>query len=181
MGVPHARKNEGAEAQALVVRGFRNPNPRKNGPTGEEKCSHDKKGGHSKEACWFLHPHLRPATRVDKGDQGRKGENVGHKGAQRRKEEATEKGLATGTRFSTLRVFDPVVTKLEDSNSHRSSGSINESGAEDQMQRIFKSFSMWYAQQNSDGLSLNSFKPNLHNLIILDSGATDHIFCDKKL
>jgi hypothetical protein len=40
---------------------------------------------------------------------------------------------------------------------------------------------MWYAQQNSDGIFLNSFKPNLHNQIILNSGATNHMFCDKNL
>jgi hypothetical protein len=39
---------------------------------------------------------------------------------------------------------------------------------------------MWYSRQNSDGISLNSIKSNLHEQIILDSGATDHMFCNKR-
>jgi hypothetical protein len=49
------------------------------------------------------------------------------------------------------------------------------------MQIMFKQFFMWYAHQNSDGVSLNSFKFNLQDQIILDSGITDHIFCNKNL
>jgi hypothetical protein len=74
MGVPQAIKDEGAEAQALVVRGFRNPNPKKKGPTGEENYSHCKKGGHSKESCWFLHP---PSPTDDLGRHGRTREKGG--------------------------------------------------------------------------------------------------------
>jgi hypothetical protein len=40
---------------------------------------------------------------------------------------------------------------------------------------------MWYSKQNNDGISLNSFKANLNNKIILDSGATNHMFCNKNL
>jgi hypothetical protein len=32
-----------------------------------------------------------------------------------------------------------------------------------------------------DGTSLNSFKFNFHNQVILDSGATDHMFCNQNL
>jgi hypothetical protein len=65
MEVPKVRKNEGVEAQALAARGFRNHNPRRKRPTGEEKYSHYKKEGHNKEGCWFLYPYLRPMTWVD--------------------------------------------------------------------------------------------------------------------
>jgi hypothetical protein len=67
------------------------------------------------------------------GEQERKGENTVYKGAQQRKEEATKRGLAIRKGFSTLRVFDPVLTELEGSSNHRSSGSINGSGADDKM------------------------------------------------
>jgi hypothetical protein len=40
---------------------------------------------------------------------------------------------------------------------------------------------MWYSKQNNDGISLNSFKVNLNNKIILDSGVTDHMFYNKKI
>jgi Integrase core domain/GAG-pre-integrase domain len=40
---------------------------------------------------------------------------------------------------------------------------------------------MWYSKQNNDDISLNSFKANLNNKIILDSGTTDHMFCNKKI
>jgi hypothetical protein len=40
---------------------------------------------------------------------------------------------------------------------------------------------MWYFKQNNDSISLNSFKVNLNNKIILDSGVTDHMFYNKKL
>jgi hypothetical protein len=47
------------------------------------------------------------------------------------------------------------------------------------MQNMFKQFSMWYPRQNSDGISLNLIHLNLRERIILDSDATDHIFCNK--
>jgi hypothetical protein len=40
-------------------------------------------------------------------------------------------------------------------------------------------FLIWYAQQQEKGISLNSFKSNLCDQIILDSGLTDYMFCNK--
>jgi hypothetical protein len=41
---------------------------------------------------------------------------------------------------------------------------------------------MWHSQQyNKNGIALNSNIFNLYDQIILDSGTTDHIFCNKKL
>jgi hypothetical protein len=51
----------------------------------------------------------------------------------------------------------------------------------DTVQTMFHQFSLWYFKKNYDGISLNSFHSNLNNQIILYSGATNHIFCNKKL
>jgi hypothetical protein len=94
-------------------------------------------------------------------------------GYQQRRE---EKG------FSTLRVLDPVQNDPQGSIASgaglRSNGSTG-SQAEDLMQIMFKQFNMWYTNQNSDGTTFNSIKFNLYDKIILDSGTTDYIFCNK--
>lgn len=67
--------------------------------------------------------------------------------------------------------FDPV---NEDGRSSRS--------REDSMQQMFRQFCVSYLQpQNMNGIALNSVNFNLHNQIILVSGTTDHIFCNKNL
>jgi hypothetical protein len=163
IGVPQARKNEGAEAQALAVRGFRNPNLRKKSRWERRNVPIARKEDTVRRlAGSYTHISARRlgSTKEIKGERGRMSGIREHNDEKKRR----QRRVSRQGGFSTLRVFDPVVIESEDSNSHRSSGSINGSGAEDQMQRMFKSFSTWYAQQNSDGLSLNSFKPNLHIL-----------------
>jgi Ni,Fe-hydrogenase I small subunit len=50
------------------------------------------------------------------------------------------------------------------------------------MQHMFAQFSMWCSkQQNGCDIALNSINLNLHDQIIFDSGATDHMFCNEEL
>jgi hypothetical protein len=57
MAGSQAKNSEEHEVQALSV-----------------KCSYCRKSGHIEANCWFLHPHLRPASWIDIGDNDRKGE-----------------------------------------------------------------------------------------------------------
>jgi hypothetical protein len=76
MGAPQGRSDESAENHVLAAKFSCNPNQRGRGATeGEEKCSHFKKVGHKAEGCWWLHPHLRPAGWVDRGEGSKKGES----------------------------------------------------------------------------------------------------------
>jgi gag-polypeptide of LTR copia-type len=181
MGVPQAVSDERSEAQALATNYSRNPNFRGKGQaTTVDKCSHYKQAGHKKEKCWFLHPHLRPAGWVDRGDAGRR-----ERGESANKwDSGWEKKKRGDDRSFTTQAYKPSGSNntkdhtlaLEIPQPSGSSGST----CEDPMQTMFKQFSMWYSRQNSDGISLNSIKSNLHEQIILDSGATDHMFYNKR-
>jgi hypothetical protein len=49
------------------------------------------------------------------------------------------------------------------------------------MQQMFAQCATWYTKQNNGcGVTLNAINLNLNDQIILDSGATDHIFCNQE-
>jgi hypothetical protein len=81
-----------------------NPNPPKSKEN--ERCDCCKKTGHTKERCWFLHPHLRP-----KNWRGGGGDRDGEK----RKGESESKGYAAQAhRMSESKGYDRLPSvKLE--------------------------------------------------------------------
>jgi hypothetical protein len=80
--------------------------------------------------------------------------------------------------FSTEMIIDPVQKEMDRPISTLRDGSTRSAGS-DPVQQMFHEFSLWYSKKNYDGISLNSFS-NLNNQIVLDSGATDHMFYNKK-
>jgi hypothetical protein len=175
------KNSEEHEAQALSVKHykppfkkFQNHRPRERSAE-EEKCSHCKKSGHTEVNCWFLHPHLRPAFWIDRGDN-RKGE-TDRKGERM---SGARQEVKRGADYITQKGFNahkPLTSTIFDAgqNSAGSSGS-----GQDLMQQMFAQFTTWYTKQNNGcGMALNAINLNLNDQIILDSGATDHMFCNQ--
>jgi hypothetical protein len=123
-----------------------------------------------------LHPHLRPASWIDRGDNG--------KGEIDRKEEkksgARQKGKR-GAEYTMHKGFNaqkPLASTIFDAG--QSSAGSSGSG-QDLMQQMFAQFITWYTKQsNVCGMTLNTINLNLNDQIILDSGATDHMFYNQK-
>jgi gag-polypeptide of LTR copia-type len=169
---PQVRADEEHDSHALIARHQRNPNFKGKNIT-QAKCAHCKQLGHKQEMCWFLHPELRPGGWIDKGDGGRKGEKDVWRGKRGDSFAKREESRI----FSTEKIFDPVLNKMDRPISAPRDGSTGSAGS-DPVQQMFQEFSMWYSKKNCDGISLNSFS-DLNNQIVLDSGATDHMFCNK--
>jgi hypothetical protein len=135
MAGSQVKNSEEHEAQVLSVKHykppfkkFQNPRPRDRSAE-EEKCNHCKKSGHTEVNCWFLHPHLRPASWIDRGDN-RKGERMS--GARREGKR--------GADYTTQKGFNaqkPLISTIFDAekNSAGSSGS-----GQDPMQQMFAQF-----------------------------------------
>jgi hypothetical protein len=168
---PHVWADEEHNSHALITRHQRNHNF-KGKNIAQAKCAHCKQLGHKQETCWFLHPELRPAGWIDKGDRGRKKE----KDLWRGKRGDTLSKREEPRIFSTKMILDSAQTEMDRPISVPKDGSAGQ----DPVQQIFHKFSLWYWKKNYDGISLNSFS-NLNNQIILDSGVTNHMFCNKKL
>jgi hypothetical protein len=176
------KNSEEHEAQALSVKHykpqfkkFQNLRPRERSAE-EDKCSYCKKLGHTEVNCWFLHPHLRPASWIDRGDN-RKGE-TDRKGE--RMSGARQEGKR-GADYTTQKGFNaqkPLTSTIFDTG--QNSAGYNGSG-QDPMQQMFAQCATWYTKQNNEcSVALNAINLNLNDQIILDSGATDHMFYNQE-
>jgi hypothetical protein len=143
---PQITTEEEREAHALTTKFHKNPNF-KGKSTTQIKCTHYKQLGHKQEACWFLHPELRPAGWVERSNESRKGERENWRDKifsqpTNKKEEARSFSIAkeAGAVFDAVAsaTFDPVRRQSKELNQSESSGSDRG----DQIQHLFQQFFM---------------------------------------
>jgi hypothetical protein len=163
--------SENQESSAFQVHNskpsFRDTARGKGAPS-TERCDHCKKAGHNRDECWFLHPHLRPIR---------------------------EKGNWSGTRkekkgFSGLSKIEEI-KEAQSSNPNPPAGSSVAQTV--QLNQLLTQLNNLLQQQTSSFVHFKDFfhSPNIYsssqianicqntNRWIIDSGATDHMTCNK--
>jgi GAG-pre-integrase domain len=135
-----------------------------------ERCDCCKKTGHTKERCWFLYPHLRP-----KKWRGGGGDRDGDK----RKGESESKGYAA----QAYRMSESDGLPSSSATNTRGPGEPSSSSGGDSMRQLMEQLSVMLARQNTNscGIALNSVSYLPTSQLIIDTGATDHMMCNKNL
>ena len=113
---------------------------------------------------------------MNRGGNGRKGENEKRGGGEFWGRKETEHA-SEGRGFVTL------PQSSEHVSAQPCGGSTGSGQAEQSREHMFKEFEAWYSKRNKsnfNGIALNSIKHNLYDKMIIDSGATDHMFCNQK-